>query len=162
MDGLSASRSLRSMPDECPLRMEAQSLRAAPARTARPASSPPHMWLRRLFVIGGAIAGQRRFDVLRCKFRNQIGRNRRRVAKRLIEMPYELRNQPHRIGQHDHFVMFGAVFFGERRRVLDIGDVSFDTAGGAAFDFSLHGVSQPRRIMHTVDAALRRRAVSRA
>lgn len=47
-------------------------------------------------------------------------------------------------------------------RVLDIGDVSFDTAGGAAFDFSFHGVSQPRQIMRAVDDALRRRAVSRA
>lgn len=47
-------------------------------------------------------------------------------------------------------------------RALDIGDVSFDTAGGAAFDFSFRGVSQPRRITRTVDEALRRRTMSPA
>jgi membrane protein YdbS with pleckstrin-like domain len=46
------------------------------------------------------------------------------------------------------------------QRVLDIGDVSFDTAGGAAFDFAFRGVSHPRRIMRTVDDALRRRAMT--
>jgi uncharacterized membrane protein YdbT with pleckstrin-like domain len=46
-------------------------------------------------------------------------------------------------------------------RALGIGDVSFDTAGGTAFDFSFRGVSQPREIMRTVDDALRRRTLSR-
>ncbi len=36
--------------------MPVQSLRAAPSRTPRPASSPRAMWLRRFMVIGGAIA----------------------------------------------------------------------------------------------------------
>jgi len=35
--------------------MPVQSLRAAPPRAGRPASSPPRMWLRRLLVIGAAI-----------------------------------------------------------------------------------------------------------
>jgi uncharacterized membrane protein YdbT with pleckstrin-like domain len=43
-------------------------------------------------------------------------------------------------------------------RLLDVGDVSFDTAGGAAFDFSFRGVARPRRIVRMVDDALRRRA----
>jgi uncharacterized membrane protein YdbT with pleckstrin-like domain len=47
------------------------------------------------------------------------------------------------------------------QRALDVGDVSFDTAGGAEFDFSFRGVSQPRQIVRAVDEALRRRAVSR-
>ncbi len=46
-------------------------------------------------------------------------------------------------------------------RALDIGDVSFDTAGGAAFDFSFRGVAHPRRIARMVDDALHRRAASR-
>lgn len=46
------------------------------------------------------------------------------------------------------------------QRALDVGDVSFDTAGGAAFDFSFRGVSQPRRIVRTIDDALRRRVMS--
>jgi uncharacterized membrane protein YdbT with pleckstrin-like domain len=46
------------------------------------------------------------------------------------------------------------------QRALDIGDVSFDTAGGAAFDFSFRGVSQPRQIVRTIDDALRRRTMS--
>lgn len=39
-------------------------------------------------------------------------------------------------------------------RVLDVGTVTFDTAGGAAFDFSFNGVDEPRRIVRTVDHAL--------
>jgi uncharacterized membrane protein YdbT with pleckstrin-like domain len=46
-------------------------------------------------------------------------------------------------------------------RALGVGEVSFDTAGGAAYDFSFRGVAHPRRIMSTVDQALRRRAISR-
>jgi uncharacterized membrane protein YdbT with pleckstrin-like domain len=40
-------------------------------------------------------------------------------------------------------------------RALGVGDVSFDTAGGAAFDFCFRGVAQPRRIVNLVDDALR-------
>jgi membrane protein YdbS with pleckstrin-like domain len=46
-------------------------------------------------------------------------------------------------------------------RALSIGDVSFDTAGGAAFDFSFRGVAHPRRLVRMVDDALRQRAPSR-
>lgn len=46
-------------------------------------------------------------------------------------------------------------------RALGVGDVSFDTAGGAAFDFSFRGVADPRRIVRAVDEALRQRALSR-
>ena len=42
-------------------------------------------------------------------------------------------------------------------RVLGVGTVDFDTAGGAGFDFSFRGVSEPRRIVRTVDRALRAR-----
>lgn len=42
-------------------------------------------------------------------------------------------------------------------RALDVGDVSFDTAGGAAFEFSFRGVAEPRRIVRAVDEALRLR-----
>lgn len=48
------------------------------------------------------------------------------------------------------------------QRALDIGDVSFDTAAGAAFDFSFRGVSRPRQIVRTVDEALRQGAMSPA
>jgi uncharacterized membrane protein YdbT with pleckstrin-like domain len=47
------------------------------------------------------------------------------------------------------------------QRALGVGDVSFDTAGGAAFDFSFRGVTHPRQIVRTIDAALRQRAISR-
>jgi uncharacterized membrane protein YdbT with pleckstrin-like domain len=43
-------------------------------------------------------------------------------------------------------------------RALGVGDVSFDTAGGAAFDFSFRGVANPRQIVRMVDDALRGRA----
>lgn len=46
-------------------------------------------------------------------------------------------------------------------RALGVGDVSFDTAGGAAFDFSFRGVAHPRRIVGMVDDALRQRVPSR-
>jgi uncharacterized membrane protein YdbT with pleckstrin-like domain len=46
-------------------------------------------------------------------------------------------------------------------RALGVGDVSFDTAGGAAFDFSFRGVAHPRRIVRLLDDALRQRAPSR-
>ncbi len=55
MDNLTAA-SFRALPDEAPLAMPTQSLRTAPPRKPRPASSPRAMWLRRLVVIGGAIA----------------------------------------------------------------------------------------------------------
>ncbi len=40
-------------------------------------------------------------------------------------------------------------------RLLGVGTVDFDTAGGASFGFSFRGVAHPRRIVHTVDRALR-------
>jgi uncharacterized membrane protein YdbT with pleckstrin-like domain len=39
-------------------------------------------------------------------------------------------------------------------RALGIGTVDFDTAGETQFDFSFRGVSDPRRIVRTVDRAL--------
>ena len=55
MDSLTAGR-FRALPDEAPLAMPTQSLRIAPARAPRPASSPRAMGLRRFVVIGGAVA----------------------------------------------------------------------------------------------------------
>jgi membrane glycosyltransferase len=55
MDNLTAA-SFRALPDEAPLAMPTQSLRTAPRRMPRPASSPRAMWLRRFVVIGGAVA----------------------------------------------------------------------------------------------------------
>lgn len=46
-------------------------------------------------------------------------------------------------------------------RLLDVGTVSFDTAGGAAFDFSFGGIDEPHRIVRTVDHALHERALRR-
>jgi uncharacterized membrane protein YdbT with pleckstrin-like domain len=40
-------------------------------------------------------------------------------------------------------------------RMLGIGTVDFDTAGGAEFDFAFRGVTQPTGIVHTVDQAIR-------
>jgi membrane glycosyltransferase len=45
----------RPLPAEAPLAMPTQSLRRAPQRVGRFASSPRAMGLRRLLVIGGAI-----------------------------------------------------------------------------------------------------------
>jgi membrane glycosyltransferase len=45
----------RALPDDAPLAMPTQSLRQAPARTRRFASTPRAMGLRRFLVIGGAI-----------------------------------------------------------------------------------------------------------
>jgi uncharacterized membrane protein YdbT with pleckstrin-like domain len=42
-------------------------------------------------------------------------------------------------------------------RVLGVGTVDFDTAGGASYDFSFSGVAEPRRLARTVDRALRAR-----
>jgi len=39
-------------------------------------------------------------------------------------------------------------------RLLRVGTVDFDTAGGAAYDFKFRGVSNPRQIVRTVDRAL--------
>ena len=44
------------------------------------------------------------------------------------------------------------------QRLLGVGTVAFDTAGGAAFDFSFVGVADPRGIVRTVDRALHERA----
>jgi uncharacterized membrane protein YdbT with pleckstrin-like domain len=43
------------------------------------------------------------------------------------------------------------------QRLLRVGSVEFDTAGGAEFDFSLGGVEHPRRIARAVDGALHAR-----
>jgi uncharacterized membrane protein YdbT with pleckstrin-like domain len=40
-------------------------------------------------------------------------------------------------------------------RMLGIGDVNFDTAGSAEFNFAFKGVAHPQRIVHTVDRAIR-------
>jgi uncharacterized membrane protein YdbT with pleckstrin-like domain len=45
-------------------------------------------------------------------------------------------------------------------RLLHVGTVDFDTAGGSAFDFSFRGVAHPHAIVRTVDRALRERAAS--
>jgi uncharacterized membrane protein YdbT with pleckstrin-like domain len=42
-------------------------------------------------------------------------------------------------------------------RALAVGTVDFDTAGGAAYDFSFIGVPEPKRLVRTVDKALRAR-----
>lgn len=39
-------------------------------------------------------------------------------------------------------------------RMLGVGTVDFDTAAGAAYDFSFRGVEDPGRIVKTVNAAL--------
>jgi uncharacterized membrane protein YdbT with pleckstrin-like domain len=39
-------------------------------------------------------------------------------------------------------------------RLLGVGTVDFDTAGGAAYDFKFRGVDNPRQIVRTVDRAL--------
>ena len=39
-------------------------------------------------------------------------------------------------------------------RLLGVGTVDFDTAGGAAYDFKFRGVNNPRQIVRTVDRAL--------
>jgi uncharacterized membrane protein YdbT with pleckstrin-like domain len=46
---------------------------------------------------------------------------------------------------------------GPLERLLRVGTVNFDTAASAAFDFSFHGVSDPKVIVRTVDRALRER-----
>lgn len=46
-----------------------------------------------------------------------------------------------------------------RQRLLQVGSVHFDTAGGAEYDFSFYGISQPRRLVRDVDHA--RRALER-
>jgi uncharacterized membrane protein YdbT with pleckstrin-like domain len=45
------------------------------------------------------------------------------------------------------------------QRLLRVGTVEFDTAGGAEFDFALTGVEHPRRIARAVDQALNERRV---
>lgn len=45
-------------------------------------------------------------------------------------------------------------------RALGVGDVSFDTAGGAAYDFAFRGVAHPRHILRMVDQAHRHRPMT--
>lgn len=45
-------------------------------------------------------------------------------------------------------------------RLLDVGTVAFDTAGGDAREFNFRGVAQPRRIARSVSRALHERAAS--
>jgi uncharacterized membrane protein YdbT with pleckstrin-like domain len=44
-------------------------------------------------------------------------------------------------------------------RMLAVGTIDFDTAGGAAYDFAFVGVAEPKRLARTVDTALRERLV---
>ena len=56
MDNLTArTAAFRALPDEAPLAMPTQSLREAPPPSARPASSPRAMAVRRFVVVGGAV-----------------------------------------------------------------------------------------------------------
>ena len=41
------------------------------------------------------------------------------------------------------------------QRLLGVGSVHFDTAAGAGYDFSFHGVAGPREVVRHVDEALR-------
>jgi uncharacterized membrane protein YdbT with pleckstrin-like domain len=43
-------------------------------------------------------------------------------------------------------------------RLLRVGTVDFDTAAGAGYDFTFHGVDNPREIVRTVERALREQA----
>lgn len=43
-------------------------------------------------------------------------------------------------------------------RLLGVGTVDFDTAGGTGYDFTFHGVANPNEIVRTVDRALRARS----
>lgn len=43
-------------------------------------------------------------------------------------------------------------------RLLDVGTVDFDTAGGVGYDFTFRGVANPREIVRTVDRALSARS----
>jgi membrane glycosyltransferase len=54
--GAAGAPAFRALPQETPLAMPTQSLRIVPAASARPASSPRGIGLRRLLVIGGATA----------------------------------------------------------------------------------------------------------
>jgi uncharacterized membrane protein YdbT with pleckstrin-like domain len=45
-------------------------------------------------------------------------------------------------------------------RLLRVGTVDFDTAAGAAYDFTFRGVEDPRQIVRTVDAALQELGLS--
>jgi membrane glycosyltransferase len=54
MDSLTGAV-FRALPEEAPIAMPVQSLRVAPLRSGRPASSPRWIGARRLLVIGGAI-----------------------------------------------------------------------------------------------------------
>ena len=56
MDSLTAETRFRALPAEAPLEMPVQSLKLAPKRSPRPPSSPRFIGLRRLLVIGGAVA----------------------------------------------------------------------------------------------------------
>lgn len=40
-------------------------------------------------------------------------------------------------------------------RLLGIGTVDFDTAGGAGFDFAFRGVTHPEQVVRTINGALR-------
>ncbi|MBV9465990.1 MAG: PH domain-containing protein [Solirubrobacterales bacterium] len=40
-------------------------------------------------------------------------------------------------------------------RLLRIGTVDFDTAGGAEYDFTFRGIAEPHQLVRTVDRALR-------
>ena len=55
MDSLSASAEYAPLPVEAPLEMPVQSLRAAPGRSERPASSPAGIGWRRAFLFGVAV-----------------------------------------------------------------------------------------------------------
>ena len=55
MDGLTGP-ALNAVPALAPLAMPVQSLGVRARGVGRPASSPPRMWLRRLVVVGGAVA----------------------------------------------------------------------------------------------------------
>lgn len=47
-------------------------------------------------------------------------------------------------------------------RLAGIGTVTFDTAGGASFEFSFSGVAEPRQLVRTVDQALHERSPARS
>ena len=67
-----------------------------------------------------AVARQRHGDVLARRRRHVVGRHRRRVGERLVEVPRELRQQIDDVGRDDLLVLLASEMLGDGARVLQL------------------------------------------
>ena len=121
--------------------MHAPTAPAACRIAARHAVVAPLALLDDVLVVAGeqlvaAVAGQHDLHVLGGELRHHVGRDRRRVAERLVEIPGEVLDDLDHVRPQDELVVLGAELRGDLPRVAELVVVCFGEADRERLDRS--------------------------